>query len=372
MLTRDEHDGLVQRIYSSAMGDAPWSVTLEAIAGSFGTSKALIQLADAKRNIVSYRVHGYSDDFSSNFYRSEIYGKDPRLSYFHGVRPGQLYFDHALFDVEEMNRDPHVRACVDALGVQYQLGAIMSLPDGAKAWLTLLSTAKEGHATDAAIEAYRRLAPHIAQALTFGQVMERHVATQAALLEALSTRADGVVLVGRSGAATFVNDAARTILAAADGLTYSKGQFAALRGPETRRLRKLIADAIAPMPASESRRGGEMLVTRAGGARPYVVRVMAAPRSEQFLTSFGIAAMIHLHDLAAVHLPPHGLLMSAFGLSEREADLAIELARCANLAGAAANAGMAFNTARNHLQGIFRKSGTASQAEAVQLFSRLA
>jgi DNA-binding CsgD family transcriptional regulator len=46
--------------------------------------------------------------------------------------------------------------------------------------------------------------------------------------------------------------------------------------------------------------------------------------------------------------------------------------RCANLAGAAAQAGMALNTARNHLQGIFRKSGTASQAEAVLLFSRLA
>ena len=47
-----------------------------------------------------------------------------------------------------------------------------------------------------------------------------------------------------------------------------------------------------------------------------------------------------------------------------------ELVRCASLA-AAANAGMALNTARNHLQSIFRKCGATSQTEAVQLFSRL-
>ena len=38
---------------------------------------------------------------------------------------------------------------------------------------------------------------------------------------------------------------------------------------------------------------------------------------------------------------------------------------------AAANAGMALNTARNHLRAVFRKTGAANQTEAVQLFGRL-
>jgi DNA-binding CsgD family transcriptional regulator len=114
-----------------------------------------------------------------------------------------------------------------------------------------------------------------------------------------------------------------------------------------------------------------MLVTRAGGRRPYVLRVMRAPRTGRFLTGLGVAAVIHVHDLAAARVPEKTLVMSAFGLTGREADLGVSLVRCAGLAAAAADAGMALNTARNHLQGIFRKSGTASQAEAVQLFSRL-
>ena len=81
--------------------------------------------------------------------------------------------------------------------------------------------------------------------------------------------------------------------------------------------------------------------------------------------------MIHLQDLAIERLPSRASLSVLFGLSEREADLAIELVRATSLAHAADRAGMALNTARNHLQSIFRKSGVSSQAEAVQLFSRL-
>jgi len=370
MLKRNEHDRLVAGLYASALGDAPWSGTLRDIAGCFGASKALLQVMDSTATLLGYQVHGYSTEFSEEFYRSDIYSNDPRLSYFHGVGAGQLYYDNALFDVEEMNRDARVRACVDALEVKYQLGAVMRLPDGARAWLTLLSSDAEGHATDAAIGAYRRLAPHISQALALGHVLEQHHATQTAMLEALAAKADGVVLVGRTGAPSFANEAARAVLAADDGLGWSRDGFVTRRGPETRRLQRLIGEAIAP--ASDSRPRGEMLVSRPSGRRPYVVRAMAVPRTERFLTRLSVAAMVFVHDLASLRLPPKAMLIAAFGLTERESDLAVELVRCASLAGAAANAGMALNTARNHLQGIFRKSGTASQAEAVQLFSCLA
>jgi PAS domain-containing protein len=372
MLTRDEHDAIVRRLYESALGDAPWRGTLQYISGLFGAGGSLVQIMDSDNRVLGFTTHPYPEDFSAQFYMSEVYRSDPRLKFFHNVKPGQLYYDHALYDVEEMNRDPRCRACSDALNVKFQLGAVSSLPDGASAWLTLLSSEAEGHASAAAIRSFRRLAPHIGQAISLGQIVDQRATTQAALLEALARRADGVILLDRTGAPGFMNEAARAILAAGDGLAFSHGEFVTRRGPETRRLRQLIGEAIALAPASEARAGGEMLVTRGGGARPYVLRAMRAPRMERFLAGVSIAGVIHLHDLAAVRVPAKALLIAAFGFSEREADLAVELVRCASLTGAAGNAGMALNTARNHLQGIFRKSGTASQAEAVQLFSRLA
>jgi len=372
MLSRDDHDALVGRLYASALGDAPWLGTLQSISGKFGTGGALVQMMDAQSRILGFVTHPFPEDFSAKFYMSEVYRSDPRMKFFHAVKPGEIYYDHALYDVEEMNRDPRCKACSDALGVKYQLGAVSGLPDGASSWLTLLSSEAEGHASEAAIAAYRRLAPHIAQALSLGQVVQQRTATQDALLDALAHKADGVVLIGYTGAPTFVNDAARTILSASDGLCFANGAFATRRGPETRKLQRQIGDAIALVPPSEARSGNEMLITRPSGKRPYVLRVMRAPRSERFLTGASIACVIHLHDLAATRLPSRSLLAAAFGLSERETDLVIELVRCASLQDAAKNAGMALNTARNHLQSIFRKSNTASQAEAVQLFGRLA
>ncbi len=98
---------------------------------------------------------------------------------------------------------------------------------------------------------------------------------------------------------------------------------------------------------------------------------MPAPRMERFLSGDSISCVIHIHDLAQVHLPSRVSLSTVFGLSEREAALAIELVRCVDLPAAAARAQMSFNTARNHLQNIFRKCSVSSQAEAIQLFGRL-
>jgi DNA-binding CsgD family transcriptional regulator len=288
MLSRDDHDALVARLYASALGDEPWLGTLQCISGLFGT------------------------------------------------------------------------------------GGALSLPGGVSAWLTLLSTETECHASEAAIASYRRLAPHIAQALSLGQVLQQRAATQDLLLNAPAHRADGVILIGHSGAPTVMNDTARAILSSDDGLFFSRGRFVTGRAAETRRLQRMIGDAIAHVPPLESRPSGEMLITRPSGKRPYMLRVMRGPRSERFLAGASPACVVHLHDLATVLLPSRRLLGAAFGLSEREIDLVIELVRCVSLPAAAGNAGMALNTARNHLQRIFRKSGTASQAELIQLFTRIA
>ncbi len=107
-----------------------------------------------------------------------------------------------------------------------------------------------------------------------------------------------------------------------------------------------------------------MLVTRPSGKRPYIVRALPAPRADRFLAGESIACVIHLHDLVAE--PSKASLCAVFGLTEREADLAIEVVCCAGLTNAAANAMAAPNTARKHLQGKFApKSGVTNQTEMV-------
>src|SRR5262249_45043697 len=57
----------------------------------------------------------------------------------------------------------------------------------------------------------------------------------------------------------------------------------------------------------------------------------------------------------------------AFGLTQRQAVLAVQLARGASLAQAAAALGVALETARWHLKEIFERTNTHRQADLVRL-----
>lgn len=365
MLSRDAHDSIVRSLYAAAAGDADWRDALALVAGQLGHGAGVLAVGGAGG--LTALAHGQDDHFADAYYASETFRADPRAAIHMAVPPGAIYHDRALYDVEAMLRDPRVRNSIDMIGVAHQLGAVLRLTHGATGWFTLLSTEAEGTPDAAVVQAFRRLAPHIEQACALGGIIERNATCQAMLLEALAARTDGMILLDPAGRPAFLNDGAQAILAADDGLAWRAGGFQTARAAETRRLLGAIRSALTGGEGA----GGQMAVTRPSGGRPYVVRILPAPRLERFLSRVGFACVIHIHDLAAVRAPDPGLLVAAFGLTAREADLAIALVRFSGLPAAAAAARMAHNTARNHLQAIFRKCGVATQAEAVALLSRL-
>ncbi len=192
---------------------------------------------------------------------------------------------------------------------------------------------------------------------------------QPLLQQALAARVSGLVLLDQRGDIAFVDAGARAILTAQDGFAWQYDGFATSRGPETRRLRQMVSSGLCDMTVRPVVRM-QMLVTRYSGCQPYLVRVVAtAPGAEPQYG--GVACAVHIYDLAVVHLPDPVVLSEVFGLTQREVDLAIELVRAGGLATAAVAAGMAHNTARNHLHGIFAKCCVATQAEAIRLLAAL-
>lgn len=202
-------------------------------------------------------------------------------------------------------------------------------------------------------------------------ILERTAAVQPLLLKAMAARASGLILFDHGGCPVFVCDGARAIFAARDGLCLEGDDLATGRGPETRRLRLMVARSLALSPSAPLPvRRTQMLVTRISRCRPYLVRVLAVAHGRG-PSHGGIACAVHIYDLAVIHLPDRLLLREVFGLTRREVDLAIELVRVGSLVPAAAAAGMAHNTARNHLHGIFAKCCVETQAEAVRLLGTL-
>ncbi|MFZ3005738.1 MAG: helix-turn-helix transcriptional regulator [Phenylobacterium sp.] len=357
--------------YAAAMGEITWRDSLGQVNALFGGAATVLNVFDRQHAPISLEVYGRPVDTALEYYSGEIHANDPRTPYLYNAPPGSIYYDHMLYDVEEMARDRWCRAAADAIGISYSLGVMLRLPNDVFAAAAVLTSMSQGHATEAAIEAWRRVAPHLEQACALGHVLETGAATQAALLEAVSRKVEGMILLNLAGGPTFINDAAQAILLANDGLALSHEGFAARRRPETRRLQQLVHGALDVARGAGGNPGGRVLITRPSGKRPYVVSVMPAPPTERLLSGHAVGCVVHLQDLADVALPSRATLGAVFGLTDREADLAIELVRCAGLEQAAANARMAHNTARNHLQSIARKTGAQGQTEIVQLLGRL-
>jgi DNA-binding CsgD family transcriptional regulator len=65
------------------------------------------------------------------------------------------------------------------------------------------------------------------------------------------------------------------------------------------------------------------------------------------------------------------VLAKLYGLTRREADLAVQLSAGLELRAAAVAAGMGYNTARSHIRMLFDKTGARSQLQLVSILRGL-
>jgi DNA-binding CsgD family transcriptional regulator/PAS domain-containing protein len=103
--------------------------------------------------------------------------------------------------------------------------------------------------------------------------------------------------------------------------------------------------------------------------RDFLVDAIPMPRDFQTLLS-GIAALVTLREVSPgrrVLLRP---VRERFRLTQREAELATQLATGKRLAAAAVAMTISAATARQHLKSIFAKTGASSQVELVALLAR--
>jgi DNA-binding CsgD family transcriptional regulator len=117
--------------------------------------------------------------------------------------------------------------------------------------------------------------------------------------------------------------------------------------------------------------GGSMALAKRGGPRPYAVLVAPVPERAALLSVSGPAAVVLLTDPDHAPETPAQLLRRIYGLTRKEAQLALALAGGKTLADAAEGLRIAESTARRHLAAIFARTGIHRQAELVRLILSL-
>jgi DNA-binding CsgD family transcriptional regulator len=218
------------------------------------------------------------------------------------------------------------------------------------------------------LRAMRLLIPHLDRALRLQMRLNAAGLRSEMISGALDWLALGVVLLDRAGMPLWLNRRARQIMDGGHGLHVSAAGFAGRTPSDTRDLRALIQGVV-----SVGTHG--LLAIGRADLRPLLLIAMplnpigpAGVRGTDPETACGV---VFLSDPDFENYPSATSLRQAFGLTGREAQAAIAIARGSGLKAAAESMGVAQTTARTLLQRVFAKTGTNHQAELAALVHRM-
>ena len=186
-------------------------------------------------------------------------------------------------------------------------------------------------------------------------------------LETLKAVGQGGLLLNRDGLVIALNG----LVSLGDGLDVVEGRMRAAYPSEQGALDRAVAIAVSKAAPSELPTPSPAMLHRPSGRRPLIVRIArlfdVAPNPVA-----EARALVSVVDTAEAPIPTPRLLRDLFGLTPKEADLAMLLGQGFTLALAAELSHISLSHARQRLKVVFHKTETSRQSELVTLLLRLA
>jgi DNA-binding CsgD family transcriptional regulator len=256
----------------------------------------------------------------------------------------------------------------------YQMddGLFVRLTDGAMPTCFLVAAPKRSESFDTPerVKLVSALIPHLQQSLRTRDKLASLAQQTVDLVGALAAVRHGVIIVGSGWWVINLNTAAEHILRAEDGLKMSAARIAATSTHAEHKLNHALHAALTDN-GSQIRSGRSFVCERPSGKRPYVVHVLPLHHTAPDEISSEARALVLIIDPDQEPEPAAALLRHLYGLTIAEADIALHIARGANLTEISDQLSVSITTVRKHLQHVYDKTDTHRQAELVRLLLTL-
>ena len=352
---------LIALVYCAAGDEAYWPIVSRSICDFLQCSGMAILATVSKASArevacVSYGMRQEQLDEC----KARLFGTGTSLRFGLDCRGGQNVFTNLCL------HDSTAGAGTDGSGAEqgYHLVARLEVSPGVSSYADLYRTAGSPAFDADSIEAFWRIVPHLERSMALSRDSANLRARQRAMLNAVDRMPFVCILLNRDGAVMEMNDAARAVMDANDGLTIEREYLEARRESDTRTLRKLIQSALSDDPEHQS---GSCMLRRSSVRRPYVVFVDALPRPAAMVATDVPSAVVTVLDPEKTHRVASEDLRELFELTKTESLIARYLADGDSIEQAAKGLGMSATTARLHVEHIFRKTGAHRQAELVNM-----
>jgi DNA-binding CsgD family transcriptional regulator/PAS domain-containing protein len=303
-----------------------------------------------------------SDSYNRYYSRVNVWREHGRHLYVEGA----VLLDEQLYPRDLLKRSEFYNDCLLPNGATRCMTAVISRQQDDALVLTAMRGEGRQPFDTRDSKAIQVLVTHLRRAFMLQKRLQVLEAGEAVL----NTLGLGIMLLGSDGNVVFSNHAAEEILRSDDGLKVRRGQLIASHRERDDELQRLVRYATGRDGSNGCPPG--VLVTRLSGRPPF--HVTASPLRQTpaaFIHTTAPIAVVLITDPGKQRPVAAALLMQTYGLTAREASLAIALAGGHSLDEAAEHLQMRYETARTHLRRILSKTETSRQAELVLLLERM-
>ena len=351
----------IDTIYSGACDSAELEQAVELIAQYFDSAGALLGELDSARPDAQFMtgVRTIDHAFVADYHAVAELDPAPRL--FTALPTGTATSTDRLFSDHVLRTDVFRNEFLRPRGVDAALCGPLLSEGGRFAMVAVHHPVNRESFGDDDIARLERLMPHLRRTLQIRRLFLQSELRGRALDSIVNRIHTGLIGVSHDDAVLFVNDAARVVAAARDGIALDRqGRLVAADRVAAKRLALLEADV------ERGGAGGLVRVPRPSRRAPYLVLVSPLPSSDKLLPNASGGILFSVHDpghapsSAAQHIA--GLLHLPFGAAKVVAAIleGVELKHYAE------RAGISTNTVKFHLKTAFERTGTRSQTELVR------
>jgi DNA-binding CsgD family transcriptional regulator/PAS domain-containing protein len=366
-MTDEELSDLIGRIYDCALDPGRWPGVLDSIAAAVEASVGMVAVHDLVENRpVRTFAHGMPAP-ALWLYEARYATRNPiALALATRHVEGTVDTLGSLVEADGWARSPMYREFMRPLGLGDVLGVAALRNARRGVWLGTIRQRKKRPFGPAEGRIFRLLAPHVVRAMRVSDILELRAVEAHRLAAVLDGLATAVWLVGEGGRVLHANAAADALLRR-DGLLRVVGDRLTAATPADASLlsaaiRQAVVGDFSGDPAQAAIALGD------GSASTGLIATVMPLRG----AGPSAVAAVLVQDPSAAPQTPLQAFGALHGLTPAEIRCLAEIALGRNVPEAAAALGIAPTTARTHLNAVFQKTGTTSQAQLVRLLASFA
>jgi DNA-binding CsgD family transcriptional regulator len=367
-LDETAYDRLVFAIYDLAASPGEWPTVLRLLAGALNCHYAAAIATSPDRSApCSLGSVGITTDDHRDFLR--VWHKH---NVFGSRRPnrdaGTVVLGHSIVPRTELVRSAMYRRYLAPRALQEIIRLDILCEAELSQSISLARPWSSGSFTTDELRFARSLMPHLQRAASVQVRLGAASTAVQVTLDTLETVQAQILLLDRRGRVVHASTQAEHLLREADGLSADTGGLRAATAGLSARLAALIARAAGT--GNKLGASGALCLRRPSG-KPDLTVVAVPLRRAQCHGGQQPAVMLQITDPLQEATPDRALLVEAFGLTQAEAALAVDLLSGRSVGEVATCSGRSVATVRTHLASILAKTETARQSDLVRLLMRL-